>query len=423
MTGNFLPAVAGRCRQTGMSLRGRPANVSAMDRPTDTRRGPQSTTLSPEGSYTAWTRAAIAELIAGNGQVLSLFESSVPEPTHLLAKTLQQAFGHGFTERYTSAFVRGNPYVVRQLERRYQVGPESVLCTTGASSSLSLIFRAVLGPGDRVLMENPAFDLFTVLAESDHVAIDRFERCAPEFELDPDRVARAMHSRTRLIVFSNLHNPTGALADAAALREVGTIARRHGALVVVDEVYGDYAGPAFQAAATLGDEFISVSSLTKKYGLSTLRCGWAIAHPDVIAPVRNLYEESEFGVSKLAHSVAALVLEQPALYERYWQSMLAESRPLMQRFLKQWIAEDLAEGALPAYGCMYCPRLVGVADARVFSRQLARTHAVHVAPGEYFGAPGHVRIGFAQPVDRLQEALQRMTVALRARRQPPSTTQ
>jgi aspartate/methionine/tyrosine aminotransferase len=417
MSGNFLPAAVDRCRQSGMSLHGRPVNVTAMARPPPTRRGGAPTVPALEGSYTAWARAAIAELIAGNGQSLSLFESSVPEPTHLLAKTLQEAFGHGFTERYTSAFVRGNPYVVRQLQRQYEVGPESVLCTTGASSSLSLIFRALLGPGDRVLVENPAFDLFTVLAESDHVAIDRFERREPEFELDPARVAAAMHPRTRLIVLSNLHNPSGALADSAALREVGSVARKQRALVVVDEVYGDYAGPAFQPAVTLGEEFISVSSLTKKYGLSTLRCGWAIASADVIGPVRNVYEECEFGVSKLAHSVAALVLEQPKVYEQYWQSMLAESRPLMQRFLNQWIAEDLAEGALPAYGCMYFPRLVGIDDTRVFSRQLARTHAVHVAPGEYFGATGHVRIGFAQPADRLQEALQRMTTALRAGRQ------
>jgi len=312
--------------------------------------------------------------------------------------------------------VRGNPHVVRQLERRYRVDADSVLCTTGASSSLSLIFRALLKPGDRVLVENPAFDLFAALVRSEYVAVDHFERPAPGFGLEPAQVAAAMHPRTRLVVCSNLHNPSGALADAAALREVGAIARRHGALVVVDEVYGDYAGTHFRAAAQLGDNFISVSSLTKNYGLSTLRCGWAIAHPDVLEPVRAVYEECEFGVSKLSHSVAAFVLEEPEPYQRYWQEMLAASRPLMQRFRTQWVADGLVEGELPAHGCMYFPRLVGVDDTKRFSKDLARSHGVHVAPGDYFGAPGYVRIGFAQPADRLQDALDRLTVALRARR-------
>ena len=399
-----------------MSLRGSPANVAKMDRRTGQRTIPPSATTPADESYTAWARAAIAELIASHGQSLSLFESSVPEPTHLLARTLEQAFGHGFTSRYASAFVRGNPYVVRQLQRHYEVAADAVLCTTGASSSLSLIFRALLKPGDRVLVENPAFDLFAALARSARVEVDHFERPAPAFALEPAEVAAAMHPRTKLVVCSNLHNPSGALADAAALREVGAIARQRGALVVVDEVYGDYAGIDFRAAAQLGDHFISVSSLTKNYGLSTLRCGWAIGHPDVLEPVRTVYEESEFGVSKLAHSVAAFVLEEPAPYQRYWQEMLAASRPLMQSYRAQWVADGLVEGELPAHGCMYFPRLVGIDDTKGFSKDLSRMHGVHVAPGDYFGAPGHIRIGFAQPADRLQDALNRLTMALRARR-------
>ena len=85
----------------------------------------------------------------------------------------------------------------------------------------------------------------------------------------------------------------------------------------------------------------------------------------------------------------------------------------MQSFRAQWVADGLVEGELPAYGCMYFPRLVGIDDTS-FSRSIA--HAACTAPGDFFGAPGHIRIGFAQPADRLRDALNRLTVALRARR-------
>ncbi|HVN42789.1 MAG TPA: pyridoxal phosphate-dependent aminotransferase [Steroidobacteraceae bacterium] len=367
-------------------------------------------------SYTSWARAALSELLGSGGRAISLFESSVPEPTDLLARSLAELFGQGFTPRYVSAFVRGNPYVVRQLQRRYGVSADSVLCTTGASSSLSLIYRAYLKPGDRVLVEDPAFDLFAVLARQVGVIVDRFERSAPQFAIQPDRIAKAMHPRTKLIVCTNLHNPSGSLMGVDVLREIGTLAGRHGALVVVDEVYGDYAGTALTPAASVGDNMLSIGSLTKNYGLSTLRCGWAIGHPRALNPVRQVYEDCEFGVSKLTHSVAASVLEQPEPYIRYREEMLAACRPVMHRYHAQWVADGLVEGHLPDHGCIYFPRLAGIDDTASFAAALARRHGVYVAPGEYFGKAGHVRIGFAMPVERLSDALELLTAALRARR-------
>lgn len=385
--------------------------------PTPKTRIPPAPTATASGSFSAWTRTAIADLAASEGRILSLLESSVPEPLHLLAQTTAQALGRGFTDRYAGTFVSGNPFVVSQLRQQYGVEAASVLCTTGASSALSLIYRAFLKPGDRVLVESPGFDLFGTLADLQGVAVDRFERRSPDFALDPARVAAALQPRTRLVVCTDLHNPSGALADAEALREIGALARRNDALVVVDEVYADYAGPDRRAAATLGENFFSVSSLTKNYGLSTLRCGWVIGQPAILAPVRRLYDECEFGVSKLAHSVAAFVLEHPGAYQRYWQEMLAASRPLIQRQHQQWEQAGLVTGHVPPQGCIYFPHLVGIEDTAGFAADAARDHGVCVVPGEYFGAPGHVRVGFGQSTDTLREALRRLTVALQAHRQ------
>lgn len=366
------------------------------------------------GSYAAWVRASIGQLIELHGEGVSLFDSSVPEPVELLRTTLADAFGHGLTSRYTNAFVRGNPFVVRQLQQHYDVGADSILCTTGATGALSLLYRAFLGAGDRVLVENPGFDLFAGFGEALHVGVDRFERNPRDFSLDPARVAAAVRQRTRLIVISNLHNPSGALVGEDELREVARIATRAGAHVIVDEVYRDYApeGVRPPPAATLADNVVSVSSLTKIYGLSTLRCGWLAAHPAIVARVRALHDEFEFGVSKLAHAVAALVLENPAPFEDFRRRSLEATRPILERFHADWLANGLVEGALPAYGCIYFPRLVGIDDTAAFARQLSDEQRVFVAPGEFFGAPGHVRIGFAQEPAKLEEGLRRLTGAL-----------
>jgi aspartate/methionine/tyrosine aminotransferase len=78
--------------------------------------------------------------------------------------------------------------------------------------------------------------------------------------------------------------------------------------------------------------------------------------------------------------------------------------------------EGLVQGALPEAGCIFFPRLVGIDDTEAFAAQLIEERGVIVAPGEYFGAAGHVRIGFGLPSDVLEPALGILAGALRARR-------
>jgi aspartate/methionine/tyrosine aminotransferase len=371
------------------------------------------------GSYAAWVRSAIAAVADSHGSALSLFESSVPEPVDLLRTILTDAFGHGLTTRYTSAFASGNPFVVDQLKQRYAVGADSILCTTGATGALSLLYRAFLGADERVLIENPGFDLFAGFAEALHVGVDRFERDPHDFSLDPAKVAAAMHPRTRLVVVSNLHNPSGALIGDDVLAEVARIAARNGAQLVLDEVYRDHAGLARpMPVSLLGENVISISSLTKVYGLSTLRCGWLVADPAIVARVRALHDEFEFGVSKLAHAIAALVLEHPAPFDRFFADCLTAARPVVERHYREWLAEGLVEGPLPQFGCIWFPRLPGIRDTMEFATSAAERDGVFVPPGDFFGAPGHVRIGFGQEPARLEAALARLGVALRRQRHP-----
>ena len=148
------------CRESGMSLRGRPANVPGMDSTGAADHSGIADNAADE-SYGMGARGD-AELIASPGH---RFHSSRARcrSRHTCSPARSNRHSVTATPRYVSAFVRGNLHVVRQLQRRYGVDADAVLCTTGASSSLSLIFRALLNRGDRVLVENPAFDLFAAL--------------------------------------------------------------------------------------------------------------------------------------------------------------------------------------------------------------------------------------------------------------------
>jgi len=377
-------------------------------------------------SYAQWVRHTIQCVRSDRHPVVNLFDSSVPEPLELLQKLVLDGFSDPITDRYTSAFAGGNPFVIAELARRYGVGEEAVLCTTGATGALSLICQALLTPGDRVLVENPGFDLFHAIPRAYGFGVDSFERRGERFTIDPDEVAAAIGPRTRLVILSNLHNPSGMAADEATLAEIGRIVEARGITVVVDEVYGDYAPASvrMRSAAHLSPAIIAVSSLTKIFGLSTLRCGWIVAHPERIAPIRALNDEVEFGVSNLAHGVAALVLEHSDRFTDYWTEYLRRARPVMEAWHRDCIAQGLIEGALPDYGCIAFPRLVDVEDGAAFSEWLAERSGVIVAPGGYFGASDHVRIGFAQAPDALDYGLQAFTeglIAYRDRHAEPRT--
>src|SRR5262249_45427538 len=134
---------------------------------------------------------------------------------------------------------------------------------------------------DEVLIEHPTYELLTATAEYFDVSMKSFPRKESDgYAIDPDTIQKAVGPKTKLIVVSNLHNPSSVFTSDATLREVGEIARAVGAHVLVDEVYLDavYENTP-RSSFHLGPEFIATNSHTKIYGLSGLRCGWILAQP------------------------------------------------------------------------------------------------------------------------------------------------
>lgn len=368
-----------------------------------------------EEAYAQWIRRVVRRSRQDGRSFISLFDSSVPEPVELLQDTIAAGFSKPLTSRYTSAFSGGNPYVLDVVAARHGVPRDQVICTTGATGALALLYRALTRPGDHVLVETPGFDLFTDLAKAQHLSVTSFARTGERYEINVDAVLASTQPNTRLIVISNLHNPSGMLASPETLVALATAAEQRGIRVVVDEVYGDYADVAVRPkpAACLAPNLITINSVTKIFGLATLRCGWIVAAPAIMASIRELSDRTEFGISNLSHAVAALVLENSAPFEAFSADMIAAARPVLERYYSRWQAEGLVDGLLPDAGCICFPRLAGIADSYSFSEWLAAEQQVIVAPGEYFDAPGHIRIGFGKEADQLEQGLIRLEAGLR----------
>jgi aspartate/methionine/tyrosine aminotransferase len=156
-----------------------------------------------------------------------------------------------------------------------------------------------------------------------------------------------------------------------------------------------------------------VSSLTKTFGLFSLKFGWIFAAPAFIARVRARSPEGDIGVSKLAHAVAAHVLEAPDVFELHWKRILAGTRPIAEHHLVAMVEDGLLDGSMPAHGCMAFPKVVGVEDSVALAKSLWIEHGLLVAPGEFFGLPGHIRLGFGSDPATLDDNLGRLHDALK----------
>lgn len=350
-----------------------------------------------------------------------LFESTVAEPEHLLAGLVADAFAPPVTDRFESVFGRGNPYLLATLAQRYGVDEQCILPTTGVCNGVAQVLAGLVAPGDHVLVETPGFDVLSDLARLAGADVELLPRTGDTFAFDADDLRARLRPNTRLVIITNLHNPSGHHLDEKALQALAGVAATVGAHVLVDEVYADFASDKGDLpAARLAPNLISVNSLTKVFGLFSLRCGWIFTTRALARRIANASAGREFGVSKLTHAIGALVLEKPAPFEAHWRSVLAESRPVVERHLAAMRADELMEGELPPYGCIAFPKVVGHADTRTLAEVLWRDHDIVTAPGEFFGQAGHMRLGFGVPAPAIDRGLAKLHEALFALRRSGS---
>ncbi|HYG79949.1 MAG TPA: pyridoxal phosphate-dependent aminotransferase [Pyrinomonadaceae bacterium] len=296
------------------------------------------------------------------------------------------------------------------LAAKCRVTPECVVAATGASMANYLAMAAVLEPGDEALVEEPTYEPLLAVAQYLGASVKRFARNAGDgFALDVGLLERSVSARTRLIVMSNLHNPTSALAGQDTLRRLGEAARGVGARVLVDEVYLETLfEDAPPSAFHLGEEFITTNSLTKAYGLSGLRCGWILAGPELAHRMWRLNDLFGNIPAHAAELLSCVALERLGEIAARARSLLETNAALLNSFLST--RDDL--DCLPhKFGTVSFPRLKG-GGADGLCALLATKYETSVVPGRFFERPQHFRLGIGGETDALKEGLDRLGRAL-----------
>lgn len=307
-------------------------------------------------------------------------------------------------------FPKAHGVLLKMIAERYRVAENQILVTLGSSGANHLAAMALADAGDEVVIEEPVYEPLWRVFDAIGAKITFVPR-GPDNSIDPERFRKAVTRRTKVVVTSNLHNPTGRHTPPETLRELGRIAAGVGAHVLCDEVYLDglFGGNPVPCARVMPNG-ISTTSLTKVYGLGPLRCGWAVGPLDAITRMRFALQHVGVGHSAAAEALLVVALRRlPELYARA-KARYDENIPILTR----WITSKPAlRWTPPDGGFVGFIRLPSGIDDNALVERLAREQDTWVTPGRFFKAFGGIRIGFGIPPEELGEGLRRIESVLK----------
>jgi len=316
--------------------------------------------------------------------------------------------------------------------------PERVFVGNGVSELIDLSLRALLNPGDEVLLPSPDYPLWsaaTILNDGRPV----YYRCLPEngFLPDPDEIASLVSSRTRAIVLINPNNPTGAAYPRELLEQIVAIAQRHKLLLMCDEIYDSilYGEAEFTPIAPLAGDLpcLSFGGLSKVHRACGWRVGWAVLSGDPVASGNLHHAMDLLGALRLCANVPGQFAIEAALHgEDTIAPLCAPGGRLFEarRAVIESIDESRHLKLVAPAGALYAfPAVTGAAaegfDDHRFALELLETEDVLVVPGSSFNVPyrNHFRVTLLPQPDDLREVFRRIERLLDRYAQTDAATQ
>ncbi len=294
---------------------------------------------------------------------------------------------------------------------------DDVLITNGAAGALFIIATALLGCDDHLVVIRPNYATNLETPRAIGCQISLIDLAFEDgFRIDLSAVAAAITPRTKIISVTCPHNPTGVMMTAQEMAALADLAAARGCRLLVDETYRDLSFEgALPLAASLGPHVISVSSLSKAYGVPGIRIGWLITTD---SKLQELFlaakEQISICGSVLDEFVAQSVMENRAAI---LTPVLAEMRGRLE-IIADWMAgEDRLEWVRPSGGVVCFPHMVGEPPGGVeaFYSRLLDDHGAYVGPGHWFEMPDtYFRLGYGWPTAAdLKSGLTAISAALR----------
>lgn len=349
-------------------------------------------------------------------------EPDFPTPQHVVAAA-QRAAADPRSHHYSSpaGLTELREAVVAKTRRDSGWEPDlsQVTITVGAKGAVYAACTVLLDPGDEVLLPAPYWvsypAIVTLAGATLRVVPARFE---DGYRVTVADLERERTARTKMLIFCNPGNPTGAVYSPAEVTAIGEWAAQHGIWVLSDEIYehfiyGEARFTSFPMAAPAAMERgIVVNSVAKTYAMTGWRVGWMIGPPEVAAAVARLQSHSVSNVANVSQLAALAALQGPMDFVHEMRAVFARRRGVMLDLMRLLPGVDVPEpdGALYVF-----PRVDptvalpgrGLETSRALAEALLEEAEIAVVPGEGFGAPGSLRLSFALDEAELVTGLER----------------
>jgi len=277
--------------------------------------------------------------------------------------------------------------------------PDNVLITNGAAGALFIVNTAVLSANDHLIVVRPNYATNIEVPRAIGCAISFVDLCfEDEWRVGAEKIEAALQPNTKLISITTPHNPTGMLMTKDEIEQIIKIAERYNILLLVDETYRDtcFKTP-YPLAAIKSKQVISVSSLSKAYGLPGLRIGWLITQNEIMEQLLAAKEMIYIANSALDEEVAyQFYLKKETLIPIIQDNALKNFE-----VLKAWLAKETRlEMIMPEGGVVCFPRFKNnvPVDTSKFYHTLIHKYKTMVGAGHWFEMPdSYMRIGFGFP--------------------------
>lgn len=323
---------------------------------------------------------------------------------------------HGRT-RYTAnaGLAELRTEITRYLQRRMglRYDPAQILVTVGGSEAIDMCVRALVAPGDEVIIPEPCFvcyDPITTL--SGGVPVHIACRQEDEFRLTAEQLKAAITPRTKLLILPFPNNPTGAVMEREHLEAIAEVLRGTDILVLSDEIYAElnYGGEKHVSIASLpgmAERTIVVNGFSKAYAMTGWRLGYAAGPQPIIKVMTKIHQSAIMSAPTTSQYAAIVALREcDSEIERMRDEYNQRRRLVVKGFNELGLECFEPKGA---FYCFPCIKSTGMTSQQFCTALLEKKH-VALVPGDAFGASGegYCRISYAYSVEHLKEALRRI---------------
>ncbi|WP_028545666.1 aminotransferase class I/II-fold pyridoxal phosphate-dependent enzyme [Paenibacillus taiwanensis] len=353
-------------------------------------------------------------------EVTGIISLGVGEPDFVTPRLIRESACYSLEKGYTMYTANAGLLELREeiaahLHHNYSVYYEprdEVLVTVGTSEALDLALRTIVCPGDEVLIPEPCYVSYascTIMAGGVPVPIRTTEE--QHFQLTAEQVEALITPRTKAIIINYPNNPTGAIMGKAELERIAAVVKRHGLIVLSDEVYDKltYEGThtCFAALPDMKDHTILLNGFSKGYAMTGWRLGYVCGNREVIAAMTKIHQYTMLCAPITAQKAAIDALR------RGQDDITTMVDSYNQR--RRLVVKGLSDIGLPCFepkGAFYAfPSITHTGlSSEQFAERVLREAKVAVVPGNALGASGegHIRISYASSTENLVEALDRI---------------